>query len=432
MKSLFYKFALQSEYDALRVKDELTLYIITDTKRLYVGNKLYTFQETPSNLSDLSNYATKDYVDNAINNIQPSNMNLSNYATKNYVDNASFIPQLSPLNNSNNNKIVVFSDGGETVSASNKTIQEITNDIETNASAISTITTVNLPEKISKKSSVASGTLTNFTSDGDIESSNITTAAVNTAINATNYLMILTQNEYDSLASKIANHIYFTSDTNKIYVGENELNNTTNSQSINNNLFNSELRIGGLDDTYGTYVNMSNRLQPIDFTCINAGTYKFMATKSQYAISNQPLRICVYCYSSNERYIGVYDPVDWSYFPFIVTLPAGKFKFSLSYENNANMQPNHIKNVVVTQQTVYPKASLTKDGLMSKQHFNKLENQVLTVSDLVICSEDTYNNLSSKTASLYIVLKQSTVDNTKYYNLMDNQGNVLKQKVLTS
>ena len=184
MKSLFYKFALQSEYDALRVKDELTLYIITDTKRLYVGNKLYTFQETPSNLSDLSNYATKDYVDNAINNIQPSNMDLSNYATKNYVDNASFIPQLSPLNNSNNNKIVVFSDGGETVSASNKTIQEITNDIETNASAISTITNVNLPEKISKKSSVASGTLTSFTSDGDIESSNITTATVNTAINA--------------------------------------------------------------------------------------------------------------------------------------------------------------------------------------------------------------------------------------------------------
>lgn len=69
---------------------------------------------------------------------------------------------------------------------------------------------------------------------------------------------------------------------------------------------------------------------------------------------------------------------------------------------------------------------------MSKQHFNKLENQVLTVSDLVICSEDTYNNLSSKTASLYIVLKQASIGNTKYYNLMDNEGNVLKQKVLTS
>lgn len=73
MKPFIYKFGLQQQYDDLRLKDEQTMYIITDTHKIYIGEDLYTSDP------DLSNYVTKTQLQNAISNIniQPSEINYS-------------------------------------------------------------------------------------------------------------------------------------------------------------------------------------------------------------------------------------------------------------------------------------------------------------------------------------------------------------------
>lgn len=252
MKPFIYKFGLQQQYDNLKLKNGQTMYIITDTHKIYIGDQLYTAGGSsvidPSNI-DLSNYATKNYVTTAIDAIQfpepdltgyateqyvndaidaiPS-VDFTGYATQQYVDNASFLPQLSPINNNNNDKIVIFSNGGAAVSASNKTVSEITTEVAQNASDISTINTVSLPNKISKKSPAPTGMLVKFTSEGDIESSSIAAADVSSAIAAANNITILTQTAYNALNPKIVNRIYVTSDTNKIYIGDKEYTSDTN------------------------------------------------------------------------------------------------------------------------------------------------------------------------------------------------------------
>lgn len=226
MKPFIYKFGLQQQYDDLRIKDGQTMYIITDTHKIYIGDQLYAAGGGSSTIDlsniDLSNYATKNYVAAAINNIQIPNPDLTGYATQQYVDNASFLPQLSPINNNNNDKIAIFSNGGIAVSASNKTVSEITAEIAQNTSDISTINTISLPNKISKKDPAPTGMLAKFTSEGDIESSSIAATDMSSAIEAANNITILTQAAYDALNSKIVNRIYVTSDTNKIYIGSKE------------------------------------------------------------------------------------------------------------------------------------------------------------------------------------------------------------------
>lgn len=73
MKPFIYKFGLQQQYNDLRLKDGQTMYIITDTHKIYIGDKLYAAGGSstidPSNI-DLSDYATKNYVTTAINAIQ--------------------------------------------------------------------------------------------------------------------------------------------------------------------------------------------------------------------------------------------------------------------------------------------------------------------------------------------------------------------------
>lgn len=226
MKPFIYKFGLQQQYDDLRIKDGQTMYIITDTHKIYIGDQLYAAGGGSSTIDlsniDLSNYATKNYVATAINNIQIPNPDLTGYATQQYVDNASFLPQLSPINNNNNNKIAIFSNGGAAVSASNKTVSEITAEITQNASDISAINTISLPNKISKKDPAPTGMLAKFTSEGDIESSSIAATDMSSAMAAANNITILTQAAYDALNPKIVNRIYVTSDTNKIYIGSKE------------------------------------------------------------------------------------------------------------------------------------------------------------------------------------------------------------------
>lgn len=392
MKSFIYKFGLQQQYNDLRIKDGQTMYIITDTHKIYIGDQLYISGEAssptnPSNI-DLSNYATKNYVTTAISNIQIPNPDLSDYttheemaqaieaiqfpepdltgyateqyvgnaidaippvdftgyATQQYVNNALFLPQLSSISDENNNKIAIFSNGGATISASNKTVSEITSEVAQNTSDISTINTVGLPNKISKKDPAPIGMLAEFTSQGDIESSSIAATDVNSILTTMNYLMVLTQTEYNELNYKAANHIYFISDTNKIYIGENELN------SFN----------------FGSSNNYSEATQ---------STAGLMSAADKTKLDSIP--------------------------------------------NNA-----------VYTDTTYAKATSSTDGLMSKQQFNKLENQVLTVTNLTICTENTYNALSQKTATLYLVLIGNTGNQT--FQFMDNVGNIINLANSTS
>lgn len=361
MKPFIYKFGLQQQYNDLRLKDGQTMYIITDTHKIYIGDKLYAAGGSstidPSNI-DLSDYATKNYVTTAINAIQFPEPDLTGYATEQYVgdaidaipavdftgyatqqyvDNALFLPQLSPISNDNNNKIAIFSNGGATISASNKTISEITTEVAQNASDISTINTVSLPNKISKKSPAPTGMLAKFTSQGDIESSSIAATDVNSVLTTMNYLTVLTQTEYNELNPKNANHIYFISDANKIYIGENEL------TSFN----------------FGSSNNYSEATQ---------STAGLMSAADKTKLDSIP--------------------------------------------NNA-----------VYTDTTYTKATSVADGLMSKEHFNKLENQVLTTTNLTICTAAEYNSLAQKPASLYLVI--SGTAGNQICQLMDNAGNVI-------
>lgn len=47
-----FSFGTQAEYNALPIKDQNTFYIITDTQKIYIGNKMYTSKITIENLDD--------------------------------------------------------------------------------------------------------------------------------------------------------------------------------------------------------------------------------------------------------------------------------------------------------------------------------------------------------------------------------------------
>lgn len=47
-----FSFGTQAEYNALPIKDQNTFYIITDTQKIYIGNKMYTSKITIENLED--------------------------------------------------------------------------------------------------------------------------------------------------------------------------------------------------------------------------------------------------------------------------------------------------------------------------------------------------------------------------------------------
>jgi hypothetical protein len=45
-----FSFGTQAEYNALSTKNENTFYILTDTQKIYVGNKVYTSKISIENL----------------------------------------------------------------------------------------------------------------------------------------------------------------------------------------------------------------------------------------------------------------------------------------------------------------------------------------------------------------------------------------------
>lgn len=184
-----YKFGLQYEYDNLTIKDQRTIYLITDTKRIYIGNKLYIGNSNinPQNIHiDLSNYVTQQQLTQTINNID-----LSDYVTLDNLQQAinnislpqpdltGLLPKITPISNNNNNKIAIIADGGASLASSNVNINDLNNTIA-----------------------------------------------------AANSIILLTQNDYNNLSQKIVNKIYITTDTNKIYIGDTEY--TSGTTSVGN------------------------------------------------------------------------------------------------------------------------------------------------------------------------------------------------------
>ena len=159
MKPFIYKFGLQQQYNDLRLKDGQTMYIITDTHKIYIGDQLYA-------------------AGGASSAIDPSNIDLSDYATKNYVTTAisnivgDYIPIIAatPIN-ANENKIPLITDIG-TLKPSTYTLQGL------------------IDYFIGAKGFLTKDDLT-----------------------------VLTQAEYDELQEINPNTIYMTTDTQKIYMG---------------------------------------------------------------------------------------------------------------------------------------------------------------------------------------------------------------------
>ena len=103
-----YKFGTQAEYDRLPFKDKKTIYIITDTKNVYIGNQKYNNNSdgtSPSIPADLSNYVTFNDLQQAINNIQIPEVDLSN-----------LLPVITPISSENNNKIAMIINDGANLS----------------------------------------------------------------------------------------------------------------------------------------------------------------------------------------------------------------------------------------------------------------------------------------------------------------------------
>ncbi len=143
----------------------------------------------------------------------------------------------------------------------------------------------------------------------------------------------------------------------------------------------SDLELGGLSDYDGTEYLNTSRLRPSSFTPLpaGAGAYRFTAVKSSTA-QNQTLRICVYCYQNDGTYIGVYFR-EWHYFPFIVVLPACKFRFSLSYGNEGGMNTTDIDSITV--EPYGPNAPTIIDGYqipVTTRLRNLLENNISNFS----------------------------------------------------
>lgn len=73
-----FKFGTQESYDAIVTKDANSVYFITDTKRIYVGDIEYTDDTT-------MNTATKQYIDNAIGGITEFDTSVVNELPQNGV-----------------------------------------------------------------------------------------------------------------------------------------------------------------------------------------------------------------------------------------------------------------------------------------------------------------------------------------------------------
>lgn len=125
----------------------------------------------------------------------------------------------------------------------------------------------------------------------------------------------------------------------KIYGNEDGLGDYTGAD-----LYSGTLEQGRIYDDSGALDSSDTRIRTDGyFATLQAGTYRFDATKSSTADS-AALRACLYAYDNNGNYIG-YFPSDWSEFPFQVSLPAANYKIMISYTGNGTITPAHVSDV---------------------------------------------------------------------------------------
>ena len=125
----------------------------------------------------------------------------------------------------------------------------------------------------------------------------------------------------------------------KIYGNEDGLGDYTGAD-----LYSGTLEQGRIYDDSGALDSSDTRIRTDGyFATLQAGTYRFDATKSSTADS-AALRACLYAYDNSGNYIG-YFPSDWAEFPFQVSLPAANYKIMISYTDNSNILPAHVASV---------------------------------------------------------------------------------------
>ena len=125
----------------------------------------------------------------------------------------------------------------------------------------------------------------------------------------------------------------------KIYGNEDGLGDYTGAD-----LYSGTLEQGRIYDDSGALDSSDTRIRTDGyFATLQAGTYRFDATKSSTADS-AALRACLYAYDNSGNYIG-YFPSDWAEFPFQVSLPAANYKIMISYTDNGNILPSHVSSV---------------------------------------------------------------------------------------
>lgn len=210
MLNIKYKFARQNEYDKLPIKNNNVMYIITDTKRIYIGNDLFTGANDSSSAPDidLTGYVTKDELTSQLNgyatieNLQEAIESIES------TEEGQFIPIIegNPIN-VNQDKIPLITDLGS-LKASNFTIQEL---------------------------------MDYFVSDLNL----LTKNDVN----------VLTEAQYQSLESLNPTTVYIITDTHKIIMGSEFYSSGTteiNSSNLIPTINNSETNAGSLNPTIAT------------------------------------------------------------------------------------------------------------------------------------------------------------------------------------
>lgn len=165
-----FKFGTQESYDAIVTKDANSVYFITDTKRIYVGDIEYTDDTT-------MNTATKQYIDNAIGGITEFDTSVVNELPQNGVKGIIyFVPHNHGTGDTYDEYIWV-----------SNTFEKIGN------------TDIDLSGFIPVVQN-ATGYIPKMQSNGQLENSGI--AASDIAVKSD--YVILTQSQYDNLSTKTA------------------------------------------------------------------------------------------------------------------------------------------------------------------------------------------------------------------------------------
>lgn len=183
----------------------------------------------------------------------------------------------------------------------------------------------------------------------------------------------------------------------------------------------SDLEIGGLEDSDGTEWASSNRLRLAEAESNSDGDYYFEVVKSSSA-NSAPIKIAGYCYNDQGGYQGAYPGV-WMYPPCKFRMPAGKFRFSMSYENETTtMATSHIQSVTI--KPYGPNAPTITDGYqipVTTRLKNMLENNISNFSyrgiDFKINADKTITASGESTGTINVWFPNGSTSTPEYQQL---------------